>query len=155
MGCVKGPPVRACSIEGLNSLFFWTPNFPGFLLLYHDHAKTAQFLDERVSVTRSSNPPGFLTLGQSPQGDILPQLVFMCTKRSQEKFASIPSFWDSKKVNEKQCELLLVASYSTAIDCKAIFRLNLSSCAHEGARKNSRALRPSKMAPEMHLAIHR
>ena len=59
------------------------------------------------------------------------------------------------KVNEKQCELLLVATYSTAIDCKAIFRLNLFSCAHEGARRNSRALRPSNMAPEMHLAIHR
>ena len=82
-------------------------------------------------------------------------ICYMCTKTSRETFASIPSFWNSKKVNEKQCELLLVATYSTAIDCKAIFRLNLFSCAHECARRNSRALRPSKMAPEMHLAIHR
>ena len=35
---------------------------------------------------------------------------------------------------------------STIIDCKAIFCLNVSSCAQEGHRKNSRAFRPSGIA---------
>ena len=41
-----------------------------YLMHYHDHAKTAKFFDERVSETRSSKTPGFLTLGQPPHTSV-------------------------------------------------------------------------------------
>ena len=37
----------------------------------------------------------------------MPQLAFTCTARPQKNFTSIPSFWDGKRVSEKQCDLLI------------------------------------------------
>ena len=31
--------------------------------------------------------------------------------RSQKKFAGLPSFWDGKRVSEKQCDLPMIASF--------------------------------------------